>query len=39
MAKLYPVELVLNIYDYRLWYFLPGYTGYEVFNEGYIRSM
>jgi hypothetical protein len=39
MAKLYPVELVLNIYDYRLWYFLPGYTGYEVSNDGYIRSM
>lgn len=35
-----PVESVLNIYDAnRLWYRIYGYNGYEVSNDGYVRSM
>ena len=35
-----PVEDVLNIFDQnRLWYYIPGFNGYEVSNDGYLRSM
>lgn len=34
------VESVLNIYDNnRVWYYIPGFNGYEVSNDCYIRSM
>lgn len=34
------VETVLNIYDAnRLWYYIPGWNGYELSNDGYVRSM
>lgn len=29
----------MNIYDDRLWYYIPGFNGYEVSNDGYVRSM
>ena len=34
-----PVEYVLNPYDDRLWYYIPGFNGYELSNDYYIRSM
>lgn len=35
-----PVEDVLNIFDEnRLWYYIPSFNGYEVSNDGYLRSM
>lgn len=34
-----PIEDVLNIYDDRLWYYIPGFNGYEISNDGYVRSM
>ena len=34
------IEQVLNIYEpSRVWYYIPGYNGYEVSNDGYLRSM
>lgn len=33
------VDSVLNIYDNRLWYYIPGFNGYEVSNDCYVRSM
>jgi hypothetical protein len=40
MAKFIPIEDVLNIFDNtRLWYYIPSFNGYEVSNDGYIRSM
>lgn len=34
------VEEVLDIYDgNRCWYYIPGFNGYEISNDGYIRSM
>lgn len=38
-SKYTPVESVLNIYDERWWYYIPGFNGYEVSNDGYVRSM
>lgn len=35
-----PIEDVLNIFDEnRLWYYIPSFNGYEVSNDGYLRSM
>lgn len=34
------VEDFLNIFDMnRYWFYIPGYNGYEVSNDGYLRSM
>lgn len=34
------VETVLNVFDQnRLWYYIPSFNGYEVSNDGYLRSM
>lgn len=33
------VEDVLGIDNDRLWYWLEGFNGYEVSNDGYVRSM
>lgn len=39
-SKFTPIEDVLNIFDdARLWYYIPGFNGYEVSNDGYLRSM
>lgn len=37
--KFTAVEEVLDIYEDRLWYYIPGFKGYEVSNDGYVRSM
>lgn len=38
--RLIATEDVLNIFDNnRLWYYIPSFDGYEVSNDGYIRSM
>lgn len=35
-----PIEDVLNIFDNtRYWLYIPGFNGYEVSNDGYVRSM
>lgn len=35
-----PIEDVLNIFDEsRYWLYIPGFNGYEVSNDGYVRSM
>jgi hypothetical protein len=34
-----PVEAVLNLNDSRLWYYIPGYNGYEISDDYYVRSM
>lgn len=40
MNKYIAVENVLYIYDMnRVWFHLQGYNGYELSNDGYIRSM
>lgn len=34
------VESIIDIHDRnRVWYYIPGFNGYEVSNDGYIRSM
>ena len=34
------VEDVLNIFDTnRVWYYIPGFNGYELSSDGYLRSM
>ena len=34
------VEDVLNIHDpNRVWLYIPGFNGYEISNDGYIRSI
>ena len=33
------VEDVLNVNDNRLWYYIPSFRGYEISNDGYVRSM
>lgn len=38
-SKFTLVEDVLNLYDDRFWYYLPGFNGYEMSNDGFIRSM
>ena len=40
--KFNDVKYFLDIYDQnRLWYFIPqpGFNGYEVSNDGYVRSI
>ena len=37
--KYCPIETVLNIYETRYWYSIPGFRGYEISNDHYIRSM
>ncbi len=39
MARYTRVEEVLNINDNRLWYRIDNYNGYEISNDGYLRSM
>jgi hypothetical protein len=39
-TKFTPIESVLDIYDTnRYWMYIPGFNGYEVSNDGIIRSM
>lgn len=39
-AKFIPVEDVLDVNDpNRWWFYIPGFNGYEISNDGYIRSM
>lgn len=33
------VEEVLDVNADRYWYYIPGFNGYEISNDGYIRSM
>ena len=33
------VEDILDIESDRLWYYIPGFRGYEISDDGYIRSM
>lgn len=37
--KYTPVECVLNIYEPRKWFYISGWNGYEISNDGYLRSM
>lgn len=37
--KYTPIEDVLNIYEPRYWYYIPGFNGYEISNDSLIRSM
>lgn len=38
--KFIAIENVLDPFDInRLWYYIPSFNGYEVSNDGYIRSM
>ena len=39
MKKYTPVECCLNIFEPRYWYYIPGFNGYEISNDGYVRSM
>jgi hypothetical protein len=40
MANFTPIEDIMNIFDpNRLWLYIPGFTGYEVSTDGFIRSM
>ena len=40
MEKFIALESVLDIYDTRrVWYYIPGFNGYELSNDGYIRSL
>lgn len=34
-----PLEQFLNPADDRWFYFIPGFNGYEISNDGYVRSM
>lgn len=34
-----PVEAVLNPYEPRKWYWLKDFNGYEISEDGYLRSM
>jgi hypothetical protein len=39
-SKYIAVENVINVNDpYILWYYIPGYNGYEISNTLYVRSM
>lgn len=39
-TKFTPLETILNVYDEnRVWYYLPGFNGYEISNDYIIRSM
>ena len=39
MRKYTPVENCLNIYEPRYWFYIPGFNGYELSNDGFVRSM
>lgn len=39
MSKFIPLESVLDVNDSRLWYYIPGFNGYEISDDGYLRSM
>jgi len=39
MNKFIPIETVLSFYDDRYFYYIPGFNGYEVSNDGIVRSM
>lgn len=40
MANFTPIEDVMNIFDPNiLWLYIPGFNGYEISTNGYIRSM
>lgn len=40
ISKPIPVESVFDLRtDSQMWYNIPGYNGYEISNQGYIRSM
>ena len=40
MVKPVPVESFLDIRDQnRWWFYIPGFNGYEISNDGYVRSM
>lgn len=40
MSAYTPVESVLDPSDpNRLWYYIEGFNGYEISNDGYLRSM
>lgn len=39
MSKVFPTESVVNIYDRNiLWYSIPGFPGYQISTNGYLRS-
>lgn len=38
-SKPIPLETVLDINDDRVWFYIENFNGYEVSNDGYIRSM
>lgn len=38
--KYCPIECVLDVYDAnRIWYGIPGFRGYEISNDHYVRSL
>ena len=39
MRKYTPLENCLNIYEPRYWFYIPGFNGYELSNDGFVRSM
>ncbi len=38
-GKFVEVAKVLPLQDDRRWYYIPGFNGYEISNDGYVRSM
>ena len=39
MKRIFPTETVVNIYDPNiLWYIIPGFPGYQISTNGYLRS-
>lgn len=39
-SKFTAIEDIMDIFDYnRVWYYIPGFNGYEVSNDNIIRSM
>lgn len=38
-SKFIEVKDVLGLGPERLWYYIPGFNGYEISSDGYIRSM
>lgn len=39
MKKYTPVECCLNVNEPRYWFYIPGFNGYEISNDGFVRSM
>lgn len=37
-SKPIPVETVLDINEARMWHYIPGFRGYELSDDGYVRS-